>query len=205
MTLPQPPLLLITDRHQAAQPLTDIVEAALEAGCRWVSVREKDLAEGAMAELLANLGQLAGQYGARLGLHAEAQQALHFGLNAVHLPSGADAAAARRLLGKEALIGISVHSTIEIACLDPGLVDYAILGPAFPTESKPGYGPALGLDGIRAAAHASSVPLIAIGGIGPDNATAVIAAGAAGIAVMGGIMRAADPGRAMNDLLQVMA
>ena len=71
--------------------------------------------------------------------------------------------------------------------------DYVTLSPIFLTGSKPGYGPALGLDALAAAAHTAPGPIIALAGIGPDNAAACIAAGARGVAVMGEIMRAADP------------
>ena len=59
-------------------------------------------------------------------------------------------AAARALLGADALIGRSIHYVAEAAALDPGLFDYAVAGPAFPTASKPGYGPALGREGLAA-------------------------------------------------------
>src|SRR5260370_27026099 len=85
------------------------------------------------------------------------------GLDGAHLPAGGDAAHARALLGKERLLGISIHSVAEAARLDPALVDYAIAGPAYETESKPGYGSQLGAEGIAAIVSADVVPILAIG------------------------------------------
>lgn len=204
MRLPQPPLLLITDRLQAAHALPEIIEAGLRAGCRWVSVREKDLPEQALFELLTHLRRLTDAYGALISLHGSARQALHAGLNAVHLSAGTNTFEARQLLGKEALIGISVHGVDEIAALDPSYVDYAILGPIFLTGSKPGYGPALGSEGFGEAVRASRVPVVAVGGISAENMPDVRISGATGIAVMGGVMRASDPGRFVRETLKAL-
>ncbi len=96
----------------------------------------------------------------------------------VHLAAGSDANEARRLLGKDALIGLSIHGAEEARAVDARSVDYVIAGPVFETASKPGYGPALGPDGLALIAKASPVPVIAIGGIDPENAPDCRAAGA---------------------------
>ncbi len=138
-------------------------------------------------------------------MHGDAALARAAGLDGVHLSAHGDAAAARASLGPHALIGISIHSAAEAATLDPAVIDYAVAGPAFATASKPGYGPPLGPDGLAAICRAAPVPVVAIGGIEADNVSAIIAAGAAGIAVMGSVMRADDPGSVMEDLLAALA
>jgi thiamine-phosphate pyrophosphorylase len=193
LKLPDPPLLLVTDRTQARLPLEQVVTAACAGGCRWVSVREKDLPADAQVALARRLGPIAQRFGARLTLHGDADLARTAGLDGVHLPANGDAAAARAILGPDALIGISIHSPPEAAALDPALLDYAIAGPAFATASKPGYGPALSAEGLAAICRAAAVPILAIGGIEADNVAEIIAAGVAGIAVMGSVMRAAAP------------
>src|SRR5438105_4441455 len=115
-----PALLLITDRRQARQPLPALVETAFAAGCRWVSIREKDLASTEQARLAAELVRLARRYGARLSLHGEATLARP--LDGVHLPAGGDAVSARQLLGSDKLIGLSVHNAAEAQAIDPALV-----------------------------------------------------------------------------------
>jgi thiamine-phosphate pyrophosphorylase len=201
-TLPNPPLLLVTDRRQARRPLPEIVGAALSAGCRWISLREKDLPEDEQVPLARMLLPMIRRHGARLSIHAEAALAKLAGVDGVHLPSGADAAAARAELGPQKLIGVSIHTVTE--AIDPAVVDYALAGPAFETVSKPGYGPEIGRKGLAEMARAVRVPLLAIGGINTLRVAEVIAAGCAGVAVMGGVMRAADPGLEVGALVATL-
>jgi thiamine-phosphate pyrophosphorylase len=202
--LPAPPLLLVTDRTQARLPLEEIVARACAGGCRWVSLREKDLPADEQLAFARALLPIARGHGARLTLHGDADLARAAGLDGVHLSAQGDAGAARAMLGPHAL-GKSIHSAAEAAALDPVLIDYAVAGPAYLTASKPGYGPALEPDGIAAICRAARVPVVAIGGIEAENAAAVMAAGAAGIAVMGSVMRTDDPGKVIKDLLGVLA
>jgi thiamine-phosphate pyrophosphorylase len=122
----------------------------------------------------------------------------------VHLPSGSDPIAARAIIGPENLLGVSIHTVTEAEAIDPAVVDYALAGPAFETVSKPGYGPEIGRKGLFEIARAAPVPLLAIGGINTLRVAEVIAAGCAGVAVMGGVMRAADPGREVGALVATL-
>jgi thiamine-phosphate pyrophosphorylase len=203
--LPDPPFLLVTDRHQARLPLPDVVGAALAAGCRWVSLREKDLSEDDQIAFAETLLPVARRHSACLTLHGEAALAKTSGVDGVHLPAGSNPAAARKLLGAAKLIGVSIHTVTEAETIDPGIVDYAIAGPAFETPSKPGYGPEIGRKGLAEIARAAPVPVLAIGGLNAMRAAEVLAAGPVGIAVMGGVMRAIDPGREVRGLLSVLA
>ncbi len=191
--LPDPPLLLVTDRRQARRPLAEIVAMALAGGCRWISLREKDLPQDEQVPLVRMLLPLVHRHGARLLLHGEAALAKLAGADGVHLPSGSDPAAARALVGPQMLVGVSIHTVTEAEAIDPEAADYALAGPAFETPSKPGYGPEIGRIGLAEIARAARVPVLAIGGINTARIGEVIAAGCAGVAVMGGVMRAADP------------
>jgi thiamine-phosphate pyrophosphorylase len=202
--LPEPPFLLVTDRHQARLPLPNVVDAALAAGCRWVSLREKDLSEVDQIAFAETLLPIARRHGACLTLHGEAALAKASGIDGVHLPAGSDLAAARKLLGPAKLIGVSIHTVTEAEAINPALVDYAIAGPAFETPSKPGYGPEIGRKGLAEIARAAPVPVLAIGGLNATRAAEVLASGPVGIAVMGGVMRATDPGREVRGLLSVL-
>lgn len=204
LRLPDPPLLLVTDRRQARHPLADIVAAALAGGCRWVSLREKDLPEDEQVPLARTLCRLAHKSSARVMLHGEASLAKLAGADGVHLPSGSDPATARALLGPEKLVGVSIHTVSEAASIDPAMVDYALAGPAFETPSKPGYGPEIGRKGLFEIARAAGVPVLAIGGINTARVAEVIAAGCAGVAVMGGVMRAADPQHEVGALIATL-
>lgn len=205
MKLPDPPLLVVTDRHQARLPLADVARAALAAGCRWISMREKDLSEEDQIALASTLLPIARRHGACLTVHGEAALARACGSDGVHLSAGGDPAAARKMLGREKLIGVSLHTVTEAEAIDPGIVDYAIAGPAFETASKPGYGPEIGRKGLAEIARAATVPVLAIGGLNATRAAEVLAAGPVGIAVMGSIMRAVEPGREVKALLAIVA
>ena len=202
--MPNPPLLVVTDRRQARRPLPEIVGAALNAGCRWISLREKDLPDDEQVPLARMLLPLTRRHGARLTLHGEAELADLAGADGVHLSSGSDPAAARTLLGPDKLVGVSIHTVTEAEAIDPATVDYALAGPAFETVSKPGYGPEIGRKGLAEMAHACRVPLLAIGGLNTLRVAEVLAAGCAGVAVMGGVMRSADPGGETGALIATL-
>jgi len=197
--IPAPRLLLITDRAQARRPLADILDAAFAAGCRWASLREKDLDPAARLALLEELLPVARRHGAVLTVHGDLEAARR--CDGVHLGAGGDVAAARAALGPDRLVGLSCHSAAEVRGLSPA-PDYVTVGPVFPTASKPGYGPALG-PGALAEAADSGIPVLALGGVEAGNAAACGAAGA-GIAVMGGVMRADDPGATVEALLAAL-
>ena len=199
--IPQPPLLLVTDRRQARRPVPAVVAAALDAGCRWVSLREKDLPADEQLLLARSLLSAVHARGGKLMLHGNVALARDSGIDGAHLPSGSDAAAARALLGPGKILGVSIHTVTEAERIDPAHIDYALAGPAFETPSKPGYGPEIGRKGLADIARACRVPVLAIGGINAARIGEVLAGGTAGVAVMGAVMRAADPAREMRSLL----
>jgi thiamine-phosphate pyrophosphorylase len=205
MKLPEPPLLLITDRRQVRRTLVEVVAAALTSGCRWVSVREKDLPETEQIALARMLAPMVWRHGGKLSLHGTPELAQAVKADGVHLAAGSDPQAARKLLGADKIIGVSIHSVDEAEAIDPASVDYAVAGPAFETESKPGYGPEIGRKGLAEIARATRVPILAIGGLNVMRAAEVLAVGPLGIAVMGSVMRSADPARVMRELLLVVA
>ncbi len=132
-------------------------------------------------------------------VHGDAREAGEGGAAGVHLPVGASAREARRILGDAALIGCSAHNESEILGAAAAGADYVTLSPIFVSASKPGYGPALGLGALG---RASPCPVLALGGIDPANAAGCVAAGATGVAVMGGAMTARDPQSYMAGLLR---
>lgn len=101
-------------------------------------------------------------------------------------------AAARRLLGPGTRIGVSVHSPEEAALAEGEGADYVIFGHIFPTASKQDL-PPRGTDALQRVVQACRLPVLAIGGITPDNAAEVVATGCAGIAVLSGILEHPDP------------
>src|ERR1700720_4635228 len=114
--LPVPPLLVISDRRQARQPLQQVGEAGVAAGCRCLSRREKDLPPEERRALLGAVVTLGRRYGAVVTAHEDIEAVAAAGADGVHLPSGGNPVAARaRLPG--ALIGTSAHSAAQAGAL----------------------------------------------------------------------------------------
>jgi thiamine-phosphate pyrophosphorylase len=198
-----PRLLVITDRRQAGRPLAEVVAAVCAAGCPWVSLREKDLSPDEQVALAQALLPIAREHNVRLTLHGDPEIAVTAGLDGVHLPARSDVGANRAVLGS-GFLGLSIHTPGEAAAIDADRVDYVIAGPVYASASKPGYGPVLGIAGLAGIVALSPVPVFAIGGIEPATVADVMATGVAGIAVMGSVMRAADPGGAVRALLAAL-
>jgi thiamine-phosphate pyrophosphorylase len=203
MKLPVPPLLVISDRRQARRPVAEVAAAAFAGGCRWFSLREKDLPAAERCVLLASLVALGRSWRATVSVHEDIAAAVETGAGAVHLPSGADPAAARARL-RGALLGASAHCAEEASALLRAGVDYVTISPIFLTASKPGHGPALGLDGLKAAVTKAG-PVIALGGVSAENAALCLSAGAQGVAVMGEVMRAKSPRAAVEHILKAIS
>lgn len=113
-------------------------------------------------------------------------------------------AAARRVVGRTALIGISTHSLAQAEAAQAAGADYIGFGPVFPTGTKDA-GTPRGLDDLRAVTSRMAIPVIAIGGITEANAGAVIAAGARGIAVISAVLAADDVRQAAERIIARIA
>ncbi|HEU5084948.1 MAG TPA: thiamine phosphate synthase [Acidimicrobiales bacterium] len=193
MTVPR--FVLLTDRRQARQPLSDVVRAAVDAGCRAVLLRERDLPHAERTALAADLGAIVRAAG---GVLLSAGAPLR-GCDGVQLPRPGSTEA----IGlPEGLVGRSCHDAAELAAAQSEGVRYATVSPIFATASKPGYGPALGLDALAALVAGTTLPVLALGGIEtPERVARCVGAGAHGVAVMGAVMRAEDPGRCTSALV----
>jgi thiamine-phosphate pyrophosphorylase len=194
-------LLVVTDRHQAAALLDEIIGDAVAAGARWVWLRDRDLPAGERRALAQRLLAVVRARGARLSVGGDVELAADVAADGVHLAANASVGAARARLGPHALLGVSAHGNADIAAAAAGGADYATLSPIFATASKPGYGPALGVAAITYAAR-HALPILALGGVTADRAEECLRAGAAGIAAMGEVMRAAARPGGVRDVVQ---
>jgi thiamine-phosphate pyrophosphorylase len=198
--LPVPPLLVISDRHQARRPLDEVAEAIFAGGCRWLSLREKDLPAAERRALLNALVLIGRRWKATVTVHEDVEAAVMAGAGGVHLPSAGHPEAARARL-PAGLIGASAHSAAEASALLHSGADYVTISPVFITASKPGYGPAIGLDSLAKMVARVPGPVIALGGINTANVPLCLSAGASGVAVMGEVMRATNPQAAVEAML----
>ena len=199
-------LYVITDREQTVgRPLGMVVEAALRGGARALQLREKDLPPRDLYPLAQEMRQLTHTYGARLLINDRIDIALAVDADGVHLTTASlPARAARQLLGRERLIGVSTHNLAEAQAAAQGGADFIVYGPVFFTPSKASYGQPVGLDALRGVRAAVTLPILAIGGIKKANLDQIIAAGADGIAVISAIIAADDPTAATQELLATL-
>jgi thiamine-phosphate pyrophosphorylase len=197
------PLLVVTDRHQVHRPLEQVVAEAVSAGARWVWLRDRDLDSAERRRLALRLADIVLSAGGLLSIGGDIGLATEIRAGAVHLPDVAGIAQARQALGPSVLVGLSAHSAVDVTGAQAAGADYVTLSPIFETTSKPGYGPALGIEAVRLAAKAG-IAVVALGGIAAENAAAVRGAGAAGVAIMGNVMRARNPAQVVKDMLSVL-
>lgn len=153
--------------------------AAAAARVDWVQVRDKELDARSLTELV----QRTCRQGPRVIVNTRADIALAAGAAGVHLPAHSIAPATLRpWTGPDFLIGVSCHSIADVIRAEAEGASYAFLSPIYPSPSKPGYGPALGLVILAEACRRVRIPVLALGGVDEHNAVACAGAGAAGFA-----------------------
>jgi thiamine-phosphate pyrophosphorylase len=110
---------------------------------------------------------------------------------------------ARRLLGPDKIIGLSITNAVEMARADAAGADYLGVGPVYPQQTKADSEPPLGVEGFARLRALTRKPVVAIGGLKPDNSAPLIAAGADGLAVVSAIVAADDPEAAARAFLRL--
>jgi len=207
MMPPRPPrVYLITDPSHGAN-LPARVASALKGFPR-SSVAVQVRAPGASGrELLAQERALQGSVrdcGQLLLVNDRIDVALSAGADGVHLPSaGIPPADARRLLGEGRLVGVSCHSSLDVARALAGGADFATFGPIFDTPSKRAHGAPVGTEKLTEAARLG-LPLLGLGGVDLSNAAAVVDAGASGLAAVRVWLEADDPAAVVRALLHAV-
>jgi thiamine-phosphate pyrophosphorylase len=200
-------LLVITDRRLAApRSPTEVVGAALTAGARAVQLRNKGDSARELLAAGAELRALTRAAGALLFVNDRLDVALALEADGVHLgPDDLPVAAARAVVPPSFLIGRSADDP-EVARRAVGDgADYIGCGTVYPTRTKADAGAVIGLAGLERVARAVPVPVLAIGGITVERAGEVARTAACGIAVVGAVMSAPDPARAVSGFLAPFA
>jgi thiamine-phosphate pyrophosphorylase len=193
-------LYLVCDARPGGHDPEDLLRPALQAGVDVVQLREKAGDERDIVRAGRVFRRLCDAYDALFIVNDRPELAIACAADGVHLGQD-DAAPAevRRMMGADALIGLSTHSTEQVDAVSG--VDYFCVGPVFATPTKPEYEP-VGLDLVRYASEHAAEPFFAIGGIEPENVGEVVRAGAERVAVVRAIRDAADPGAAARALRQ---
>ena len=192
--LPRPALCLVTDRRAVAPDARTVsaqlaalerqLDEAIEAGIDLIQLREGDLSAQDLLALAARVGSRARPSQTRVLVNDRADVALTIPDVGLHLKSdGPPVSVVRPLAGADRLIGRSTHDPVDKRLADRA--DVLVFGTVFPSASKPPDAPAAGVDALRRACAAVTVPVLAIGGVTPERAADCLRAGAAGIAAIG--------------------
>jgi thiamine-phosphate pyrophosphorylase len=170
-----------------------MLNAAMSGGAGMVELRDRENPRGVIERSGHTFRRLTNTYGALFIVNDDPHLALELAADGVHVgQDDLDPAEARRIMGPDAIIGLSTHSReqIEAAAREP--IDYISVGPIWETPTKEGR-PATGLDLIREAARVVEMPWFASGGIDTENVDEVVSMGAERICVVRAIRDAVDP------------
>jgi thiamine-phosphate pyrophosphorylase len=193
--------LVIGPDATAGRDVTSVALAAVRGGATMVQLRYKT----GMSEILQSAREVIEVLrptGVPVIINDRVDLARALGAQGVHVGQhDTSPAEARRALGEDAIVGLSITDGAQLSGVDPDVVDYLGVGPIFPTGSKPDATVPLGLEALARIAGAVRLPVAAIGGITEENAADVIRAGADGLAVISAICAADDPEDAARALV----
>ncbi|NOS80467.1 MAG: thiamine phosphate synthase [Nitrospira sp.] len=176
-----------------ARSLVEVLTMAAEAGASLFQYRSKTASlKEAYTEALA-LRQAAAAAGVLFIVNDRCDLALAVDADGVHLGQGdMPLDLARKLMGRNKLIGISTHNSAQVEEASIGKPDYLGFGPIYKPGSKQDHDPVVGLEGLHSICSLTSLPIFAIGGIQVDQVREVMLAGARGVAVISAILKASD-------------
>ena len=198
-------LHVLTDAGAGEHALA-VIAAAVAAGAPVVQVRAKECTDRVLHDFARAVVELCRSAGAICLVNDRVDVALAVGAHGTHLGEhDLPLVAARRVAGPDHLLGGTARDPERARQLVAEGADYLGVGPAYPTTTKSGLPAALGPAGVAAVARAIDVPVIAIGGVTADRVPPLLAAGAAGVAVVGAVTAAADPAAATRELLRALA
>ena len=195
----RPQLHLLTDSRLGTSELIGVVDAAANNGVDWVQVRDHTATARELFELSRRIVSICRPLGVRVAVNDRLDVALAVGADAVQFGSRSLPISTAKRIAGSMLIGASVHTLSEAAEAESDGADWVTFGHFFPTDSHPNE-PCRDIAELKIVANAASIPVIAIGGIGVDQVSTVVEAGAGGIAVISAILDAPDPARAAGRL-----
>ncbi len=200
-------ICLVADAEAAGpRNLVSIIQEAVEAGTTLVQLRSKKCKTREFLDLALQTAEILKHKEIPLIINDRVDVALACGADGVHLgQQDMPLVHARKLVGKDRLIGISVNTIGEAKTAERDGADYIGVGPVYFTSSKAKIPGILGLEGLRAVRKKVHIPILAIGGINIQNVRAVISCGADGIAVISAIMGADDTAKATTSLLNALS
>lgn len=195
-------LYLVTDRELSlGRSLEEVVHRAVAGGVTIVQLREKDTSTGEFIELAFRLKEILEPYNIPLIINDRADVALAVDADGLHIgQSDMPYEIARKLLGPDKIIGLSVENMSDILAANELDVDYVGISPVYGTPTKTDTAEPFGLEGLRRAVELSVHPTVAIGGINACTISDVIATGVDGVAVVSAICSAENVREAATEL-----
>ena len=199
-------LYAITDRHRCTPTLlTEVISELLDAGVTAIQLREKDLSSEELSHLAQPIAELCRDYKAKLFINTDTRVAHKVGAAGVHLPASAESVSlVKAQMGDGFSIGCSVHSLDAAKKREAEGADFLMYSPIYPTASKPGYGPAVGVENLAKVVGRVKLPIFALGGITPARVSKCLAAGTFGVAVMSGVMSPKNAGKQAKRYLKAL-
>ncbi len=199
-------LYLVTDSDLAlGRDLCEVIGQAVQGGVTIVQLREKELATGAFVELARRVKEQLSGSGVPLIINDRIDVALACDADGVHIgQADMDYATARKLLGYDKIIGLSVESLEDLEKANELDVDYVGISPIFATPTKTDTKKPFGIEGAQAAAKMSTHPTVAIGGMNAQTIAQTIEQGVDGVAVVSAIVSAENPMKSSQELLKIV-
>ena len=199
-------LYLVTDRDLSlGRSLEEVVSEAVKGGVTIVQLREKEASTGEFVALARRLMSILKPLGIPLIINDRVDVALAVDADGVHIGQSDMAYAdARRLLGPDKIIGLSVESLEDLEAANALDVDYVGISPVYGTPTKTDTAEPFGLEGLRKAVDISVHPTVAIGGMNARTIGEVMEAGADGVAVVSAICSAEDISKAAKELKAIV-
>jgi thiamine-phosphate diphosphorylase len=197
-------LYFVCDARPRSEDPEALLNAAMSGGAGMIELRDREQPRNAVERSGRTFRRLADTYGALFIVNDDPHLALELRADGVHVgQDDMDPAEARRIMGPDAIIGLSTHSREQIEAAGRAPVDYISVGPVWETPTKEGR-PATGLDLIGEAAEIAEKPWFAIGGIDTENMSEVASAGAERLCVVRAIRDAANPRAAATTLFDAV-
>jgi len=187
-------LYIITDqRISHGKSHLEVAEAALMGGVTVVQFRDKEMKDSEAVVACREIYKLTKKKGVSFIVNDRVEVAKAVDADGVHLgQEDMSFSSARKILGKEKIIGISVETVEQALKAVEGGADYLGIGPIYPTATKPNAGKALGIARLKEIRESVNIPIVAIGGINENNLEEVLRAGADGVAVISAVVSAPD-------------
>ena len=195
-------VLCVTNRHLCGTEFSEQIEKIAKAHPAGIILREKDLSEAEYKNLAENVMSICKTYDVPCILHSFVDVSIELKCEAIHLPLHRLLELTEEEKARFSVIGASCHSVEDAVAAEKSGCTYITAGHVFDTDCKKGL-PGRGIDFLKKICDSVSIPVYAIGGICPENISAVLRAGAKGVCVMSSVMKCEEPGELLQEFSRI--